>query len=202
MSYKRNGSILRAAVFVLALVFALPSIAFADQGRGKGKGRGKGRGKPSEVFVNGHDARDGRWDKRGRKNKHRDRDWDDDDDDDRDDDDDDYRRRGRRGRDRDRGEDDRIGGERGRIRDIALRSGYEEGYAEGRNDRANGERFNYRDESEYRDATIGYRNEYGSVDLYRRYFRQGFERGYREGYENRSSRRGAGGVLGDIFGIP
>ena len=196
MTHTRHGLIFRAAIFALAFAFALPVVALGAQG--KGKGHSKGRGKPTEVFVNGHDARDGRWDKGGpkNKNKNRDRDWDDDDDWD------DNDNRGRR-RGRDRNGDGRID-DRGGVRDIAINNGYRAGFNEGRDDRADGNRYDYHDEGEYRDATSGYRNEYGDRDLYRRYFRQGYERGYRDGYENRSggSRNGVGSVLGDIFGIP
>ena len=45
-----------ARVSMLALVALLPLTAFAQD-------NGRGRGKPDEVFVNGHDARDGRTDK-------------------------------------------------------------------------------------------------------------------------------------------
>jgi hypothetical protein len=43
-----------------ALICILSSSAFAQ-----GRGRGMGLGRKSAVFVNGHDARDGRWDGRG-----------------------------------------------------------------------------------------------------------------------------------------
>ena len=48
-------------VFVsLFLLSALPTIASAQ-----GRGRGRGQDKKFDKFVNGHDARDGRWDGRG-----------------------------------------------------------------------------------------------------------------------------------------
>jgi hypothetical protein len=53
----------RKIVLVLVSLFllsALPAIASA-QGRGRGRGQDKKIGK----FINGHDARDGRWDGRG-----------------------------------------------------------------------------------------------------------------------------------------
>ena len=55
---------------MLAVVafLVLPVSAFAQ-------GNGRGRGKPTDVFVNEHDARDGRWDKdKGQKNQNRDND--------------------------------------------------------------------------------------------------------------------------------
>ena len=56
---RRNRKILLivASLFLLA---ALPATSLA-QGRGRGRGQAKKLGK----FVNGHDARDGRWDGRG-----------------------------------------------------------------------------------------------------------------------------------------
>jgi hypothetical protein len=54
---KRNRKILLLVAGLLLLI-ALPATSFA-QGRGRGQDRKFGR------FVNGHDARDGRWDGRG-----------------------------------------------------------------------------------------------------------------------------------------
>jgi len=53
----RKILLLLASVILLA---ALPATSLA-QGRGRGRGQEKKLGK----FVNGHDARDGRWDGRG-----------------------------------------------------------------------------------------------------------------------------------------
>jgi len=54
----------RSAMFIVSLVMAvtllLPAFASAQ-----GHGHGRGLSKKSEKFVNGHDARDGRWDGRG-----------------------------------------------------------------------------------------------------------------------------------------
>lgn len=44
----------------LLLLSALPTIASAQ-----GRGRGRGQDKKLDKFINGHDARDGRWDGRG-----------------------------------------------------------------------------------------------------------------------------------------
>ncbi len=54
---KRNRKILLvvASLFLLA---ALPAMSF-------GQGRGRGQAKKFDRFVNGHDARNGRWDGRG-----------------------------------------------------------------------------------------------------------------------------------------
>ena len=50
------------AVMMIASTFLLQSYAFAQ-------GRGHGQSKKSAKFINGHDARDGRWDGRGPKAK-------------------------------------------------------------------------------------------------------------------------------------
>ena len=94
MRSKAFGLLSKSLVMAAALFLLMPATALAQ--------RGRGRGKPTEVFVNGHDARDGRTDRdqrRGRRN--RDDDWRDDDrrGDRRGDRRDDRRREGRRGRD-------------------------------------------------------------------------------------------------------
>lgn len=58
----KKGFLVSAFMFVLIAVFAMPTFA-------QNQGRGRGRGKPSGVFVNGHDARDGRTDKNRRNNR-------------------------------------------------------------------------------------------------------------------------------------
>ena len=68
------------------------------------------------------------------------------------------------------------------LRQTALNAGYNEGVKEGRKDRQRGERFNFTDESDYRNATKDYSSRLGSRALYQRYFRQGFENGYRDGW--------------------
>ena len=56
---KRNRNIwlVLMSVFLLA---ALPAVTY-----GQGPGRGRGQEKKLDKFINGHDARDGRWDGRG-----------------------------------------------------------------------------------------------------------------------------------------
>jgi hypothetical protein len=55
-----------AILFAAIMMLALPVISYA-QGRGNGRGRGRGSNLSwkCRVFVNCHDARDGRWDNRG-----------------------------------------------------------------------------------------------------------------------------------------
>lgn len=177
----------RWSLFALLLftALALPATSLAQGGP-----PARIREKKNEKFINGHDARDGRWDGRGPRRDRRD---------DRDDydDDDDRWERGRRRHDRD-GIDDRR-----EVRRYAESVGYREGYRLGREDRLSGRRPSYRDSSIYRDATIGYRNEYGDIDRYRRSFREGFRRGYEDGYRERSPRRryeNIGDIFGGIFG--
>ena len=68
------------------------------------------------------------------------------------------------------------------LRQTALNAGYNQGIKEGRNDRRRGDRFNYTDESDYRNASKDYSSRLGDRSLYQRYFRQGFENGYRDGW--------------------
>jgi hypothetical protein len=183
-SRAKSGNLL-TVIFALIVVIGLPTLVAAQ---GRGHGHGRGQDKKAEKFKNGHDARDGRWDGRGPRHDR---------DDDFDDDIDDRLGRGRRHRDRDDDINDRASfGRR------AVTTGYRHGYNAGRNDRANGERFNYRDESAYRDATSGYGNSHGDINLYRSDYREGFRRGYEDGYRNRTSRGALGGILGDILGRP
>lgn len=159
---------------------------------------GRDKDKKNEKFINGHDARDGRFDGRGPKHKGYGRRDDGDERDDRDDrDDDDY------GRDRNDRRDDRRGRNyggynRSDIRNQALNYGYREGYNSGRQDRVNDRNPDYRNDSVYRDATAGYRDQYGNVEFYRQSFREGYQRGYEDGYRGRSS--GSGGGWRDIIG--
>src|SRR5262247_453263 len=57
--------------FALAMVasLALSGVTFAKHGRG----RGRFNDKKAEKFINGHDARDGRWDGRGPRFRFRER---------------------------------------------------------------------------------------------------------------------------------
>ena len=68
------------------------------------------------------------------------------------------------------------------LRQTALNAGYNEGIKEGRKDRQNGDRFEFRDEEDYRNANTDYSSRLGNRELYRQYFRQGFANGYNDGY--------------------
>ena len=68
------------------------------------------------------------------------------------------------------------------LRQTALNAGYNEGIKEGRKDRDRNERYEFRDEEDYRNANTDYSSRLGSRELYRQYFRQGFQNGYADGY--------------------
>jgi len=57
MKGNRKIALLLVSLFLLAV---LPAMASAQ-----GRGRGRGQDKKLDKFINGHDARDGRWDGRG-----------------------------------------------------------------------------------------------------------------------------------------
>ena len=161
MNNKRQKFFARVGMLALVAFMALPLTASAQN-------NGRGRGKPTEVFVNGHDARDGRWDKnngqrRGNDNYGRNDQYD----------------RNRRGRNW-----DRYGGYGGsfQLRQTALNAGYNNGIQEGRKDRRRGDRFDYRDEGDFQRATEDFSSRLGDRELYKRYFREGFANGYEDGY--------------------
>lgn len=172
MKINKQGFLASAFMIVLAAVFAMPTIAL-------GQGKGKGRGKPTEVFVNGHDARDGRWDKdNDRRRQSRD-------------DDNDWRRRNRN--DDWRNDNSRNGGRRANdgygnyggsfdLRQTALNAGFNNGVREGRRDRERRERLDWRDESKFQSATDDYSSRLGNRQLFQTYFRQAFQNGYKDGY--------------------
>ena len=68
------------------------------------------------------------------------------------------------------------------LRQTALNAGYNEGIKEGRKDRNNGDRFDYRDEEDFRNANTGYSSRFGDRQLYAQYFREAFINGYTDGY--------------------
>ena len=178
---KRNdrGFLTRALMSALVLFVALPAVALA-QGNSR-------HGRNKDVFVNGHDARDGRYDGRGPRRddnwrRRRDHDYDEDDRYRRDDD---YRYR------RDRGRYDNYGygnngyygnyGYRDNFTQTALNAGYNAGIEQGRRDRSRGRYTDPRDSSAYRNADKDYNSRLGDRYTYQQYYRQGFINGYRDG---------------------
>jgi hypothetical protein len=89
------------------------------------------------------------------------------------------RREERRGREW--GEYNGWGGSQ-QLRQTALNAGYNNGIKAGRNDQRKGRRFNFADESDYRNASKDYSSRLGDRSLYARFFRQGYENGYRDGW--------------------
>lgn len=85
--------------------------------------------------------------------------------------------------------DDGYGGrfDRDQVYRIAQQNGYNLGVRHGQEDRARRRGYDFDHSSQYRDASSGYRSEYGNRDFYRQAFREGYRRGYDEGY-----RRGDG----------
>ena len=68
------------------------------------------------------------------------------------------------------------------LRQTALNAGFADGAKEGRKDRNNRERFDFRDESGYQKATRDYSSRLGDRYLYQQYYRAAFENGYDDGY--------------------
>jgi hypothetical protein len=157
MKIKNIGFLSRVSMFAMVTLLAMPIAVFAQ-----------GRGKPTDVFVNGHDARDGRLDQNNRRRDRRSRDdrWDNNQD-----------RNGRRTNDG----YDNYGGSFN-LRQTALNAGFADGAKEGRKDRSRGDRFDFRDEGAFQSATRDFSSRLGDRELYRTYYRQAFEHGYRDGY--------------------
>jgi hypothetical protein len=83
--------------------------------------------------------------------------------------------------------------DKGDVREIARRNGFEYGIREGRSDSNRGNRFEMKDSRAYRDGMAGYRYEFGYERDYRNAFRDGFEAGYRNGFNSYQRRGGWNG---------
>ncbi|HEY0431508.1 MAG TPA: hypothetical protein VGC61_06805, partial [Pyrinomonadaceae bacterium] len=117
MKNKKQIFVVRIGLAALAVFLLLPVTASAQ-------GNGRGRGKPTEIFVNGHDARDGRYDTAAQRDRRRY-------------DNDEWRRRQaaeEARRRRDNGGYGNYGGYGGDFRQTALNAGYNNGMQEGRKD--------------------------------------------------------------------
>ena len=68
------------------------------------------------------------------------------------------------------------------LRQTALNAGFADGAKEGRKDRNNRERFDFRDESGFQKATRDYSSRLGDRYMYQQYYRAAFENGYDDGY--------------------
>jgi hypothetical protein len=82
------------------------------------------------------------------------------------------------------------GGGRNDVYRVAQQNGYRDGLRQGQDDLNRRRRYDYNDDSRYRDASSGYRSEYGNRDAYRQAYREGFQRGYEEGYRRNGNNRG------------
>ncbi len=71
---------------------------------------------------------------------------------------------------------------------IAQQNGYRDGLRHGEEDRSRRRGYDYSHSDRYRDATSGYRSEYGDREAYRQGYRDGYRRGYDEGYRQNNSR--------------
>ena len=92
---------------------------------------------------------------------------------------------------RDRDDDDRWDHRDRNPREIRRRAmsfGTRAGFEAGRRDRFYHRGFNFRNEHAYREATLGYHRQMGSLDLYRRIFREAFAQAYVQGYRSGGSR--------------
>ena len=101
-----------------------------------------------------------------------------------------YDRRDRRNDRNDRNDrwDDRSGGvNRQEIYRIAQQNAYSDGLRHGQDDRRRNRNYNYSDSNDYRNATRGYRSEYGDRETYRQAYRQGFQQGYNDGYRGNNT---------------
>lgn len=94
------------------------------------------------------------------------------------------------------------------INRIASEQGYRDGVDHGAEHARENKRFDPEGTRHYKNATEGYRSEYGSKEEYKQAYRDGFRRGYDEGYRRsgrggngrRNSRSRAGDILGGILG--
>jgi hypothetical protein len=57
---------------------------------------------------------------------------------------------------------------------------------QGERDARTGRVYRWGDQNDYQRADFGYRRDYGSVDVYRRYFRNGYAAGYRSAFDGRT----------------
>ena len=68
------------------------------------------------------------------------------------------------------------------LRQTALNAGFADGVKEGRKDRRDNDRYDWRDESNYQRGTRDYSSRLGDRGIYMRYYREAFEHGYADGY--------------------
>lgn len=89
------------------------------------------------------------------------------------------------------------GGGYNNIYRMAQDQGYRDGMEQGAKDGRDRNRYKPEDSGRYRDATRGYRSEYGNKDAYKQAYRDGFSRGYDQGF--RQYTYGGGGGSNDPY---
>ena len=90
---------------------------------------------------------------------------------------------------------------------IAQDQGYRDGVDHGAEHAREGKRYDPESTRHYKDATSGYRSEYGNKDAYKQAYREGFRQGYDEGYRRYGGRYGRrnsrpSDILGNILRWP
>ncbi|MEK6304592.1 MAG: hypothetical protein AABO41_28240 [Acidobacteriota bacterium] len=65
----KKSTLMKFSAVIVAAVLAAATLLMPGVGFAQGRGHGRGQIKKTGKFVNGHDARDGRWDGRGPKPK-------------------------------------------------------------------------------------------------------------------------------------
>jgi hypothetical protein len=70
---------------------------------------------------------------------------------------------------------------------IAQDQGYRDGIEQGAKDGRDRNRYRPEESGRYRDATRGYRSEYGNKEAYKQAYRDGFRRGYDQGFRQYTS---------------
>jgi len=98
-------------------------------------------------------------------------------------------------------------GNAGEVRRVAYDRGFREGVREGERDARSRDGFRYQDERAFQRADVGYNRNFGSVERYRTFFREGFVDGYTDGYQRYAPRYGSGrnvpyGNRGPAYGYP
>ncbi|MBI2682234.1 MAG: hypothetical protein HYX26_03305 [Acidobacteriales bacterium] len=86
--------------------------------------------------------------------------------------------------------DDRRDDQRGygyNISDRAQQIGYRDGYQGGVNDRNRRDRFNYRDNRDWKRGDNGYDRSFGSKGQYKQFYRDAYAQGYEDGFYGRNT---------------
>src|SRR5712691_6812401 len=63
----KKSALMKCRALLIAIVMIASTLLLPSYGFAQGRGHGRGLSKKSAKFINGHDARNGRWDGRGPK---------------------------------------------------------------------------------------------------------------------------------------